>query len=291
MAARVDHGAEADLGRLDIGDHLCWSYTDAVGLRRGLTTFTADGLARNHKVMCLLPEEQIAALRDHIAARIPALTEAERDGALMFGSAREAYLPEGTFDADRRLAGFAAAADQAVAEGYGALRVLGEATEVLSDPNIGWRWTSYELRAELLASHRPFLAVCAYDARRCSGEPLGLVRAVHGPASGDWKGVPAFRLGSTPEGGLRVAGELDMASSNAAAEIGRGAAGDAVAPLLDVTDLRFVDVSGMRAIVQMLEAMADRHPVVRVRGASPTFRRLWGLLACERVVAAELERS
>jgi anti-anti-sigma factor len=53
--------------------------------------------------------------------------------------------------------------------------------------------------------------------------------------------------------------------------------------VLDVTELDFVDVAGMRAIARACQTLVHHAGQARIRGASPTFRRIWRLAEFDRV--------
>ncbi|WP_127504624.1 STAS domain-containing protein [Actinoplanes solisilvae] len=79
-------------------------------------------------------------------------------------------------------------------------------------------------------------------------------------------------------GAIRVAGEVDMATMpmwEVALEALSRAAGDAV---IDMADLTFIDVGGLRVLVLTSLAMSARGGRLSLRGVSPAIRRVMEVL-------------
>ena len=180
-------------------------------------------------------------------------------------------------------------ARSAVRDGYSALRILGEATDLKGNESALGRWPGFELRADLLISRAPILAVCAYDSRTCTGAPMELLCSLHASVLGPISRPPQFRLHASPSGGLTLSGEVDLGSAETIAMLASQAACSVTRPILDVRDLSFVDVSGMRAVARTLRAMTSAHPQVRIQGAGRAFRRLWTLMSLDRGLDVSFE--
>lgn len=260
------------------GDHVCWTYTDDVRYLDVLRRYVTDGLLAGQRVACYVDPRALDRCVDHFKSSVPGADEAFQRGALAVATFEEAYLDDGRFDPDRRIDGYEQATLQAVRDGYSGLRVLGEATAMVNDPSVRSSWAGYELRADLLAARLPLIALCAYDLRWCDPDALSMLRAVHRGSFGSLSREPRFHVHAGPEGEIAFSGEIDLECSGTVAQIVTAAARDLPSPVLDVSGLRFIDVSGMRAVAAGAREMSSSTAPVQIRGASPVFKRMWELL-------------
>lgn len=219
---------------------------------------------------------------------MPGAREAIASGQLELGTFEDAYLPDGRFDADARIAGFEQAALSALADGYEGVRVAGDTTGILSDPEALAAWPAYELRSDLLIARLPIIGVCSFDLRHCDPEPLATILSLHPEAAGAWPRGRGFALHASRSGGLSLAGEIDANSATTIEVAASGAATDVHVPRLDVGALRFIDVAGMRALVAAIRAVGRDGDPVELRGARRTVTKLWELLDCERDLDVEV---
>lgn len=271
------------IGHLRIGDHVCLAYDEDSALRRILASYVSDGLAAGQRVACYFGDAESAV---DVLAGVVATDAAVRDGALIVGSLAEAYMRGGEFDPAARLREYAAMSAAALDDGYTGLRVFGQAEAMLAVA--GDSWPVYELRADLLVVRRPMVALCAYDVRRCDQAALEVLRSVHARSFGVWPGKPTFHMHGSRSGALRIGGEIDFMMAPVVQTLSAEASRDLIEPVLDLSNLRFIDGAGMRAVVRGLRTMAAAHPRVRLHGASPMFRRLWSLLDCGQAVGSEV---
>jgi anti-anti-sigma factor len=142
----------------------------------------------------------------------------------------------------------------------------------------------------VLAWRLPYTG-CAATTCACvipRGDPIS--QAVHplqlAPPDPDDR--PLFGVHGTAEGGLELAGEIDCWSAEEVRVLLATVAGDLGAPVLDVSQLRFVDVEAMRMIGAATGDLARAHGRVALAGTSPTFRKVWGLLRLDAQTPAAL---
>lgn len=282
---RMRSGTDASSGHR----HICWSYEDDDAFSQGVEAFVRTGLNEGQRVVARISADRVEDAERHLSLRLPEARLAVRDGSLLVQAAREAYAPAGTFDPDDALAELRDLAARAIADGHAALRVLTEVSDLKDQPTFLAHWPTFEIRADLLRASGGVVALCAYDARRCRGSTMQLLRSLHPASRGSFPEDASFRIHATSTGGLMLRGEVDLFNAEAVAALGPIAAGDVCEPVLDVSDLRFVDVSGMRALADTLEAMSSRFPQVRIRGASHAFARLWDLMLFDRRIPALLD--
>lgn len=280
-----DAHSSADPSALRPGEHLCWAFDDDERFTSSLAAFVSAGLAARQRVACYLTDDRVDPFEASLRAAFPETEDAVRDGSLVLGGFTDAYLPEGEFDPDARIDDYAEMARDALEDGYDGLRVAGEATVMVNEfPD---EWTAYEIRADLLTARLNLVACCAFDVRVCELEALTLLRAVHAKAYGGPEGEPVFHVRAGRDGALTFAGEIDAGNSTIVQSAATRAAMDVESRTLDVGELRFADVSGVRAVAATAQAIGGDGPVSIV-GASPIFRRVWSLLGFDREVNAEL---
>jgi anti-anti-sigma factor len=91
--------------------------------------------------------------------------------------------------------------------------------------------------------------------------------------------------------GLRFAGEIDISNSDAVAQSVRIALADASRPHLDVSGLSFIDVSGIRALVDAAQDLGDGRQLL-LHGLAPqleTVMRVTGWTDVPALVLCDCE--
>jgi anti-anti-sigma factor len=266
------------------GDHACLSFASDVEQREAVTRFVARGLAEQEKVYCFVDADP-AAVPEFLQAGGVAAGNAMDQGQLVVLSAEEAYLPGGSFDPEAMIARLHQLIDAAVAEGYAGFRLAAEMTWMLRSGLGAEAIASYETTATAVFSSRPGCAMCQYDRRRFPAEMVAAAAAAHphvataDPLFGD------ALLTVTPvddPAGLRVVGDIDL--SNAAAwQAALAAAADRADEMrLDLADVGFIDVQGVRALVRTAAGMADGQRLV-VDSAPPELLRMLRLSGWDHV--------
>ena len=161
------------------GDHLCCIYETEEEHRAVLTPFLRQGLERGEKVVYIVDartaETVLGYLRDDGLAPEPYL---ER-GQLTILTRDDAYMREGVFDPDGMIALLRTETEQALAEGYSALRITGEMTWALRGLPGSERLIEYEARLNEFFPGSRCLAICQYDRRRFDSEVLLDVLRTH----------------------------------------------------------------------------------------------------------------
>jgi PAS domain S-box-containing protein len=154
------------------GDHLCCLYQTEEEHRAVLTPFLRQGLERGEKVVYIVDahtaETILGYLRDDGMDVQPYLAR----GQLALLTPEDAYLRPGVFDPDAMVALLRAETEQALTEGYAALRVTGEMTWALRGLPGSERMIEYEIRLSEFFSGRQCLALCQYDRQRFGPEVL-----------------------------------------------------------------------------------------------------------------------
>ena len=205
-------------------------------------------------------------------------------GRLCLGDVAGAYLSQGSLEPSVRLAGHAVLVEQALRDGFEGLRVCSEIAPLLRADGVRDDWCGYELRADVLISGLPSIVVCACDQRETAPDVMCDLAAVHSLRGGAVGYPSPFQLHAGPDG-LALSGEIDASSAE---RIGRwltGALTDLSEPVVDVTELEFIDAAGMWALLDSAHAHPDG---LTLRGTSPQFRRVWSVCGYDAIPSVQL---
>jgi anti-anti-sigma factor len=200
-----------------------------------LAAWTTNGLEQGEKILCAEPASGRETLLD-------ALQTQGVDARLAVADGHLDLLPAWRFAVDGLPD---LAVRNALDEGYGGVRI--------APPHVpGRERVAVERVLERLCRSHPVGALCGYDRGTARGNRL--VDAVGAHPDGIRTTMLVTR--ATPAGGLAVAGEVDISNLDLFAAAVERAIERTTGPVLwlDLSDLRFMDVAGCRALVH-----ATRH--------------------------------
>jgi ABC-type transporter Mla MlaB component len=239
--------------------------------------FMRHGLDAGHRVMCLGDDGFCGTLMDALAKVDGRGAAARASGQLVLRSAREAYLPDQRFDPDRMIQMIRDEHMAALRAGYPALSVTGDMVWAFGGAPGAGALIDYEQRLNV-ETRDTLLMLCRYDQGLLALALASEVAAEHcvdiGPelaALCRTGNLAAGRTGAATGSVLRLAGELDYTAAEPLTDV--LAAHFHGRLVVDLGDLEFVDVAGMRA----LRGRMDQP--LRIIAASVSVRRLLGLLA------------
>jgi ABC-type transporter Mla MlaB component len=271
------------------GEHACCRFAHADDRRRLAFAFVRAGLDRGHRVVYLNGEDDAAAFVADLAATDDRVDEALEQGQLEVRSASGAYIPDGTFSSERMRAALREEPARAQADGYPGLSMAGDMAWALGlapglDPLV-----AYEHHVAAMMVEEPTLAfVCIYDHGRFGAGMLAELVESHGvdvspelAQLGRVGYLAASRVLPGPV--LRLSGELDFACAEAL-----GGVLDAHyhgTLRLDLADLSYVDVGGLRA----LRGRKGQH--VTITAASRPVRSLLALLGWDTDPGIEIAEA
>jgi hypothetical protein len=248
-------------GRLQRGDHVC-AFVDDVhdGLDLMAQTVVA-GLDAGEKVMVFTAALLPVAVRAGLHARGVTVPQ---DRQVQVLPAREAYLPSGRFEPPRMLDSLAGRIDQATADGFAGLRLVGDMTWALDRPAGVEQLAGYEAHVNQLYLDGRALGICLYDRRAFRADLLRQVAEAHPTmtspgAEADW--APLLRIRRTADPyGLRLTGDADLSNRRALAAALDQQPDPATPILIDVTELRFADAGTAGLLGRLaLQAPAGVH--------------------------------
>jgi ABC-type transporter Mla MlaB component len=264
------------------GEHACCRLAHDHDRERLARAFVVAGLERGDKVLYITDHDDLGERGAQLTAGDDMLAAALDSGQFVVRLARDAYTPGGRFEPKRMLAEIRDEHARALAAGHRGLSVTGEMTWALAQAVAPEDLTAYERSFADQASDT--LAVfCQYDHGRFGTGLLTDIATSHQvdvspelAAIGREGCLAAARVGAT----LRLCGELDFGTADALAGVlGAHFHG----PLeLDLGDVTFVDVAGMRAL------RGRTAQPLKIMSASAQVQRLLSLLAWDTDPAIEV---
>jgi ABC-type transporter Mla MlaB component len=255
----------AEVGDLRRGSHVCWLVDDPAIYTDVAAALLSDGSRLGQKPVVFGPADS------------PNLAELEPAAAIA-ADPHVAFLDSGPLDPDAMFAMFRAQSALAEAAGYDGLRVVADMDWLLPGRPTVEAIVGFELLLDRVVGELNATVVCAYRRTSFDTAAIAGALAVH-PLQFGSSEQPQFRLVAGGADSWRLAGEVDLAvgAAFAAALVAALSLGDCE---VDVADLEFLDVAGMRAVA---EAARVARVGVRLRGASPMLQRSWRLARFDEV--------
>jgi anti-anti-sigma regulatory factor len=267
-------GSSANAVPVRPGEHACCTFPRAEDRERLTVAFIRDRLRRGEKVVYFFDGDDAAAVVSRFERRDARMRLALKNGQLEVRRSRDAYLPDDHFEGNRMVALVRRECTRARDEGYRAMSVVGEIPGAICELPGCEQLGMYEAQLDTDYDTTSCSLLCQYDHRRLDPDVLSDVIDVHGvQASPDLAAIGRDgELAAVRDrrGALRLAGELDFGCAQTVSE---ALEAHIDSPLrLDLADLSFVDVAGMRAL------RAPQGRPLRIDSASAPVRRLLELL-------------
>ncbi len=145
-------------------DHLCLIYESPQERIAAAVPFIAIGLRRGEKCIYVVDTSTADEVRSHLRDEGIDVVAAENAGQLSILHQSNAYTRGGYFDPDRMIAFLTEQTENAVSQGYPAIRVTGEMTWVLRKLPGSEKLLEYEakLNKDFFPKY-PVIAICQYD--------------------------------------------------------------------------------------------------------------------------------
>ena len=257
------------------GEHACCRFASAEDRRLLTIALVRDAVRRHNKIVYLCPDgvdDAIASL-----ARLDDIVmEALQSGQMEVRPAHPAHLPDCVFDAERMLVSLRGEHERARSEGYAGLSITGDMSWALANPAGHEALGEYEQALSSVYRDAEPVLVCQYDHSQGRPGSISHLLAVDdvdfSPELAPLARQDQFSAARVmPEGTLRLVGELDFGCAPALADV--LAAHFHGQLRLDLGDLTYVDVTGMRAL------RGRKGQPLRITAASDQVRRLAELLA------------
>jgi DNA-binding CsgD family transcriptional regulator len=153
------------ISQLRPGDHACCFYETAEKQREVLTPFLRQGLERGSKVVYILDDSTAAAILAYLRRDGLDVEPYLARGQMVFLTIAETYMQAGVFDPETMIALLQAQTDQALAEGYPAVRITGEMGWTLRGLPGSERLIEYEAKLNEFCPGSKCNCLCQYDWR------------------------------------------------------------------------------------------------------------------------------
>ena len=270
------------IDRLMPGDHVCWSFDTDAERRRLTAAYVRGGLRKRQRVVYLPAAIDVDTALRELEDDGVRIGEALASGQLRVAAPADSYLAAGKFDGEATRTMFTAEVQQALADGWTALRALGDMLWGASGFPGAENLAEYEREINRLHAGGSALGVCLYDRRLFPPALLREIYRAHPVAVTPWTPrtvEPMLRTRRTPAG-LRIDGEVDLSNRDALITVLAHLRDDMPAGTLtlDLTELAYADGTVCRAIVGLA-----RETPLRTVGADPAVRRLLELHGAETV--------
>lgn len=260
-----EYAGRPDARLVPAGSHVCWVVDDE------------DDYAST--VRSLLSEADRFGQRPIVFAPAGSGAELTAPGptAVLAADPATDFLGAGPLDPAAMVRVFREQTYRARATGYQGVRLVADMDWLPSTRADASSIAEYETRFEHLAAELGATIICAYRRSSFPAAAIDGAVAVHSQLRG-YDATPRFRLVSSGPGEWLLRGEVDFSVSAlfSAAFTSAVKLGDCA---VDVRELRFIDVSGIRAIVA---AAAQARGSVELHRPPALFRRYWELCGFSR---------
>jgi anti-anti-sigma regulatory factor len=268
------------------GEHACCRFPHADDRHRLALAFVRAGLDRGHKVGYLSDEDDATRFIAELTATDDRVDEALERGQLEVNPALGEYMPDGTFDHARMRQALRDNQARALADGYSGLSMAADMSWALGlMPNLD-QLVEYEREiTRTMESDARLAFICIYDHARFGAATLAELVESHGVDVSPELAQIA-RLGYLaasrvlPGPTLRLCGELDFGCAEAVAGLLHAHYHGTLR--LDLAELEYVDVAGLRA----LRGKSGQR--LMITSASEAVRRLVNLLGWDTDPAIDI---
>jgi len=159
-------GAWQTVGDLAPGDHLCCIHETEQEHRALLAPYLRQGLERHEKLLYIVDSRTAGVVLEYLRSDGMNPDPCLASGQLNILTCNDCYFRGGVFEPERMIALLLAETDQAVKEGYAALRATGEMSWALRGLPGSGRLIEYEAKLNRYLPGIACVALCQYD-RRC----------------------------------------------------------------------------------------------------------------------------
>lgn len=250
-------------------DHLCWVHESESAWVDTAVSYLDEG-ARGQDQLLYVADKREPELVDDLRDL------SGRDAMLESGQLRvvplgEVYGATDSFDEARQVHTYHELAQAARQAGYRGLRLAAEASSMARTSEAAQRFTRYELMVDAAIAESPLSAMCGYSRHLLDDDAVRTLSFVH-PIRHDAKRPVKGSLHAGGDGHWRLDGEIDVATWEALG-IGLSALADGADVHLDLEDLTFIDVGGVRALARVARALAPEGRLI-LHEPPDTLRRM-----------------
>jgi anti-anti-sigma factor len=281
----VGDSKSVQVRKIRLGDHLCLPFASDDEQREVLTTYIADGLTRGERVIYYADQTAPDVIRSWLVDSGVETSRMVDEGRLAIRPVDNNYLFGGRFEPDIVITTLWVEVRRAREAGYPGLRISGEMTSELRPVADHVALRDYENRLSRVFHSRELASICQYDQRVFDAATISGLVECHpqvvqiDPLHDDRR----LRIVAEYQPrGLRIVGTIDVLTVGALTTNLQLAANWPVAEIqLDLSELEFIDVAGVRAIVQAASRLDPGRNLV-VTGLAAGLRRVFELVGWDR---------
>jgi anti-anti-sigma factor len=264
------------------GDHVCWTFADVAEFSAAVLPFLDEGRRLGEQLL-LIGSSRPELLR--MLAALPGRDGLLASGQLEVHSTAGVYASGGELSPTEQVEAYRSMVGAALRRGRTGLRVAADVTPLVRRGlDVRRELHVYEQLADAMMGTVTMTALCLYEAS-LGADVLGPVVLLH-PDQHHGEGEPLAHLsGRGPE--LSLHGEVDVTQADALfralVDVAGGAPGEVA---LDLSDVRYLDVAGARALARATQVLraADVHlRIVRAPRVAARCLELFGLGGGETV--------
>jgi anti-anti-sigma regulatory factor len=271
--------------KVRLGDHLCLPFASDDEQREVLTAYICDGLNRGERVIYYADQTGPDVIGSWLADSGVETSRMVDEGRLEIRSIDNNYLFGGRFEPDIVITTLWVEVRQTRDAGYPGLRISGEMTSELRPVADETALREYENRLSRVFDSRELAAICQYDQRLFDRAAVtGMIDCHQGVVQIDplhddhrLRIIPTY----APRG-LRIVGTVDVTTVgalNTTLELATRWPDTEVQ--LDLGELEFIDVAGVRTIVRTAQSLAPGRRLVISRLAGG-LRRVFAVVGWDR---------
>lgn len=281
----VHAGKTRQVRKVRLGDHLCLPFATDDEQREVLTTYIVDGLSRGERVIYYADRTRPDVIGSWLTDSGVETSRMVDEGRLAIRPIDRHYLLGGRFEPDVVITTLWVEVRETRDAGYPGLRISGEMTSELRPVAAEAALRAFEERLSTMFGSRELAAICQYDQRLFAPEALTGIVDCHqsvvqiDPLHDDrrLRIIPTYG----PRG-LRLVGTVDVLTVGALTSTLQLASRWSTQDVqLDLGELEFIDVAGVRAIVRAAAALDDGRRLVVARLA-PGLRRVFGIVGWDQ---------
>jgi anti-anti-sigma factor len=266
------------------GRHLSLQYSSDAELGTIVAEFVRDGLRAAERV-AYATDSDLATVTGRLAADQVGWEPALRSGALELITLADVEPGADGSRVTGVVARVQAFVETGLRDGFGALRIVSEAHAAAPAAETVEQMRTREALFDTLTATQPLTWLCLYDRRQFRPDVLTAAARAHDHSVADDlvyldQMVTITRSSGRP--GLRIVGEIDNLNAAALRQVLANMADESADGLtLEMSELRFIDVAGLRAIVDTATARPDI--TLRVQHANSVVTRQLSLCGWDRL--------
>jgi signal transduction histidine kinase len=159
-------GGTLSVSSLSVGDHVCGLFDSPAERERLVARYLHDGLLKGERVVCIADPDMSRPVVARMQAAGANVGAFQASGQFQVLPTREAYCPDGRFDADAMLAALDAQDAATQEAGFPSLRITGDMAWALDGGTDLDDLVEYESRLSDRVKRGRLHGICQYDAAR-----------------------------------------------------------------------------------------------------------------------------